>query len=144
MHGRVQSESLAAIPGIRTLVERDGKSRSFHVANVKAKTLREKIVTTVSRKSHLMTDELNLLQKIGKEFDNHSAVNHSAGEYVRLGGFVHVNPAECRFGLQAHTTSSSSYPYAHAPCSLGAFWDYPFARPNLVSFPCLHHSRRQN
>jgi hypothetical protein len=110
---------------VLTLVERDGKSRSFHVANVKAKTLREKIVTTVSRKSHLMTDELNLLQKIGKEFDNHSAVNHSAGEYVRLGGFVHVNPAECRFGLQAHTTSSSSYPYAHAPCSLGAFWDYP-------------------
>ncbi len=32
------------------LVERDGESRSFHVANVKAKTLREKIVTTVSRK----------------------------------------------------------------------------------------------
>ena len=43
---------------VLTLVERDGKSRSFHVANVKAKTLREKIVTTVSRKSHLMTDEL--------------------------------------------------------------------------------------
>ena len=37
---------------VLTLVERDGKSRSFHIANVKAKTLREKIVTTVSRKSH--------------------------------------------------------------------------------------------
>jgi len=32
---------------VLTLVERDGKSRSFHIANVKAKTLREKIVTTV-------------------------------------------------------------------------------------------------
>ena len=32
---------------VMTLVERDGKSRSFHIANVKAKTLREKIVTTV-------------------------------------------------------------------------------------------------
>ncbi|MGQ0446412.1 MAG: IS1595 family transposase, partial [Beijerinckiaceae bacterium] len=31
---------------VMALVERDGKSRSFHVANVKAKTLREKIVTT--------------------------------------------------------------------------------------------------
>jgi transposase-like protein len=41
---------------VLTLVERDGESRSFHVANVKAKTLREKIVTTVSRKSHLMTE----------------------------------------------------------------------------------------
>jgi transposase-like protein len=38
---------------VMTLVERDGESRSFHVANVKAKTLREKIVKTVSRKSHL-------------------------------------------------------------------------------------------
>ena len=30
---------------VMTLVERSGESRSFHVANVKAKTLREKIVT---------------------------------------------------------------------------------------------------
>src|SRR3984893_818173 len=49
---------------VMTLVERDGKSRSFHIANVKAKTLREKIVTTVSRKSHLMTDELASRQGI--------------------------------------------------------------------------------
>jgi hypothetical protein len=41
-----------------TLVDRDGESRSFHVANVKAKTLRETIVKVVSRKSYLMTDEL--------------------------------------------------------------------------------------
>ncbi len=34
---------------VLTLVERNGESRSFYVANVKAKTLREKIVTTVSR-----------------------------------------------------------------------------------------------
>jgi transposase-like protein len=52
---------------IMTLVERDGESRSFHVANVKAKTLREKIVKTVSRKSHLMTDELASYEKVGKE-----------------------------------------------------------------------------
>jgi transposase-like protein len=63
---------------VLTLVERDGKSRSFHIANVKAKTLREKIVTTVSRKSHLMTDELASYEKVGKEFANHDTVNHSA------------------------------------------------------------------
>src|SRR4030088_1045238 len=84
---------------VLTLVERDGKSRSFHIANVKAKTLREKIVTTVSRKSHLMTDELASYEKVGKEFANHGTVNHSGDEYVRLGGFVHVNTAECRFSL---------------------------------------------
>jgi ISXO2-like transposase domain len=59
---------------VMTLVERDGESRSFHVANVKAKTLREKIVTTVSRKSHLMTDELASYENVGKEFANHSTV----------------------------------------------------------------------
>ncbi|PZR91824.1 MAG: IS1595 family transposase [Hyphomicrobiales bacterium] len=84
---------------VMTLVERNGESRSFHVANVKAKTLREKIVTTVSRKSHLMTDELASYEKVGKEFANHGTVNHSADEYARLGGFVHVNTAECRFSL---------------------------------------------
>jgi transposase-like protein len=51
---------------VLTLVERDGESRSFHVANVKAKTLREKIVTTVNRKSHLMTDELASYERVGK------------------------------------------------------------------------------
>jgi transposase-like protein len=63
---------------VMTLVERDGKGRSFYVANVKAKTLREKIVATVSRKSYLMTDELASYEKVGNEFSGHGTVNHSA------------------------------------------------------------------
>jgi len=43
---------------VLTLVERDGESHSFHVANVKAKTLRDAMVRVVDRKSHLVTDEL--------------------------------------------------------------------------------------
>ena len=43
---------------ILTLVDRDGDSHSFHIANVKAKTLRETIVKVASRKSYLATDEL--------------------------------------------------------------------------------------
>lgn len=39
-----------------TLVERDGKARSFHVANVTSKTLRPIVVKHASRKSNLMTD----------------------------------------------------------------------------------------
>ena len=42
---------------VLTVVERDGEARSKHVANVTAKALRETIVTKVSRKSYLMTDE---------------------------------------------------------------------------------------
>src|ERR1700730_14934776 len=37
---------------VMTLVARDGESRTFHVANVKAKTLRETIVKVASRKSY--------------------------------------------------------------------------------------------
>jgi transposase-like protein len=84
---------------VMTLVDRDGKSRSFHIADVSAKTLREKIVTTVSRKSYLATDELASYEPIGKEFAGHGTVNHSADEYVRMGGFLHINTAECRFSL---------------------------------------------
>ena len=110
---------------VMTLVERDGSSRSFHIANVKAKTLREKIVTTASRKSHLMTDELASYAKVGEEFTNHATVNHSVDEYVRLGGFVHVNTAECRFSLMKRAVFGThhSISEAHLPRYL-AEWDF--------------------
>jgi ISXO2-like transposase domain len=57
------------------------------------------MVRVVDRKSHLVTDELVSYDPIGKEFIGHTTVNHSADEYVRLGGFAHVNTAECRFSL---------------------------------------------
>ena len=50
-------------------------------------------------KSHLMTDELATYGVIGAEFAGHSTVNHSADEYVRLGGFVHTNTAENYFSI---------------------------------------------
>jgi transposase-like protein len=82
-----------------SLVEREGKIRSFHVANVTAKTLRPIIVKVASRKSHLMSDESSVYPKVGNEFAGHSTVNHSADEYVRLGGFVHTNTVESSFAI---------------------------------------------
>jgi transposase-like protein len=110
---------------VMTLVDRDGESRSFHIANVKAKTLREKIVTTVSRKSHLMTDELASYEKVGKEFANHGTVNHSANQFAKLGGFVHTNTAECRFSLMKRAVFGThhSISEAHLPRYL-AEWDF--------------------
>jgi transposase-like protein len=112
---------------VLTLVERDGQSRSFHIANVKAKTLRETIVRVVSRKSHLMTDELASYESIGKEFSNHSTVNHSADEYVRLGSFIHINTAECRFSLMKRAVFGThhSISEAHLHRYL-AEWDFKF------------------
>ncbi|HLK80093.1 MAG TPA: IS1595 family transposase [Xanthobacteraceae bacterium] len=82
-----------------TLVEREGRARSRHVADVTAKTLREAIVTQASRKSYLMTDEAAVYEKLGREFSGHGTVNHSADEYVRTGGFHHTNTVESFFAL---------------------------------------------
>jgi transposase-like protein len=81
------------------LVERDGQVRSFHVANVTAKDLRGLIVTNVDRASHLMTDESHVYTAVGREFNGHSTVNHSAKEYVTTGGFKHSNTAENFFSI---------------------------------------------
>lgn len=81
-----------------TLVERGGFARSFHVANVTAKTLAPIVFQTASRKSHLMSDGAAMYPRIGAQFANFSAVDHSAGEYVRE-GFHHSNTAESYFAI---------------------------------------------
>jgi transposase-like protein len=111
---------------VLTLVDRDGESHSFHIANVKAKTLRETITRVVDRQSHLMTDEHPSYDTIGKLFDDrHSTVNHSANEYARLGGFVHVNTAESRFSLMKRAVFGAhhSVSEAHLPRYL-VEWDF--------------------
>ena len=80
------------------LVERDGEARSFHVANVTAKTVRKVLVSNVSRKSDLMTDGSNVYLGLGKEFASHKWTDHAHGEYVRPGG-VHSNSAESYFAI---------------------------------------------
>ena len=82
-----------------SLIERDGEVRSFHVANVTARTLRPIIAKTASRQSTLMTDDAAVYPYVASEFANHHSVNHSASEYVRLGGFVHTNTIEGYFAL---------------------------------------------
>jgi transposase-like protein len=84
---------------VLALVERDGSVRSFHVANVTAKTLRPIIVKHVSRASFMMTDESVVYPAIGREFSGHGTVNHSAQEYVRTGGFHHTNTVENYFSI---------------------------------------------
>ena len=112
---------------VLTLVDRDGDSHSFHIANVKAKTLRETIVKTVDRKSHFVTDELASYEPIGREFAGHTTVNHSANEYVRLGGFAHVNTAECRFSLMKRAVFGTHHSISEAHLSRYlAEWDFKF------------------
>jgi transposase-like protein len=82
-----------------SLVERDGRTKSFHVANVTSANLRPILVKHADRKSHLMTDDSRVYPGIGKEFAGHSSVNHSAEEYTHTGGFAHTNTVESHFAL---------------------------------------------
>jgi transposase-like protein len=79
------------------LVERGGKVRSFHVTEVSGKTLRPILVSQISRKSSLMTDEGGQYYHVGKEFARHETINHSADEYVR--GDAHTNTIEGYFSI---------------------------------------------
>ncbi len=83
---------------VLSLVERDGRVRSFHLPEVTAKTLRPILVTQIDRKSFLMTDEAGTYKEVGREFAGHGTVNHSIEEYVR-GGFFHTNTCENYFSI---------------------------------------------
>ena len=62
-----------------------------------AKTLRRTLVTQAKRSSDLNTDDALAYYWLGKEFNTHGSVNHSAGEYVSKDGKVHVQSAETFF-----------------------------------------------
>jgi len=80
------------------LVQRGGEVRSFHVADVTAKTLKKAILENVDRRARIMTDEAVQYQGIGRMFDGgHHTVKHSAEEYVR--GDVTTNSVEGYFSI---------------------------------------------
>jgi transposase-like protein len=83
---------------VLSLVERDGNVRSFHMAQVSAKTLGPVISANVQKASGLMTDESTLYPKIGEGFAMHGTVNHSVNEYARA-FFWHTNTVEGYFSL---------------------------------------------
>ena len=80
-----------------SLVERDGKTRSFHIANVTTKMLRPVLLKHINLKSRMVTDESGVYPKTGAEFAGHGTVNHTAGEYVK--GDDHTNTVESSFAL---------------------------------------------
>src|SRR5208283_899164 len=84
-----------------TLVERGGRVRSKHVANIDSKTLRPFVTKNVSRKSTLNTDEASYYVRMGREFAAHHAVDHSRAEYAYNldGRTVTINGPENYFSI---------------------------------------------
>jgi transposase-like protein len=79
-----------------TLVERNGRVRSMHVASVTAEKLRPVLVAHVDAKSKLYTDDAGQYRHLNRDFA-HDFVTHSADEYVR--GRVHTNTVENYFSI---------------------------------------------
>jgi transposase-like protein len=82
------------------LVEPQGRARAVHMKNANARDIRHLLVTNVSRKSELHTDESALYTTVGKEFAAHKTVEHGwnqQGFYVGKDGQT-TNAVENFFG----------------------------------------------
>jgi len=82
---------------VMALVQRGGKVRSFVMPMVSATTLKEVLLENVHPSAHLMTDENDGYERVGKEFASHETVTHGKHEYAR--GNVTTNAVEGFFGL---------------------------------------------
>ena len=85
------------------LVERNGKSRAFRMANVTAAKLQDVLKKHVDAESVLMTDESNAYATAGERFAAHKKVDHSRDEYAyrerKTGLLVTTNGAESYIAL---------------------------------------------
>ena len=73
---------------VLSLVERSGRVKSFHVANVTAETVRPIIVTNANRASTLMSDESGVYTKLGQGV-RRSPHRQPFGERVRAPRRLH-------------------------------------------------------
>jgi transposase-like protein len=80
------------------IVEREGEIRAKHIPNAKAKMLQGEVRANVASGSAVLTDEDRAFVGLDKDY-LHLTVNHSKGQYVRLGGFVHTNSIESVWAL---------------------------------------------
>jgi transposase-like protein len=92
------SGKVAPAKKVVTLVERDGRARSFHITHVNFSIVRSALVTNVHRSSHLRTDDARFYNTIGREFASHQTTLHSNREFSRGNG-NHSNTAENFFSI---------------------------------------------
>jgi transposase-like protein len=79
------------------LVERGGKARTFHVAEVNRETIAPIVRGNVDPASRLHTDEAHVYKSDKVHPGVRESTKHAAGEYVR--GDIHSNSAESFFNV---------------------------------------------
>lgn len=82
---------------VMVVVERGGRARSAHVANVTSDSLKGVIREHVDRGARIMTDAYPSYRGLHHEFATHEVINHQLDEYVR--GDVYTNTAESFFAI---------------------------------------------
>jgi hypothetical protein len=96
-------KSSAAKNAVLTLVERGGEARSFHLESATKDVIMPIVRANVKRESFVMTDEANRYSKLGDEFANHGAVDHSRKEYGyrdrETGAKVNTNTVEGYYSI---------------------------------------------
>lgn len=94
--------SLSRKNSVVALVDpKTGAARAFHVKRANATSIRELVVTNISRDSELHTDQSRLYTAVGEEFAAHKTVKHGwngRGEYVGKDGQT-TNNVENFFGI---------------------------------------------
>lgn len=83
---------------VLTLVERGGSARSFKINTTSIAEIVPILRTNVRRESDLMSDQASWYKSVGKEFNSHQSVEHSADEYVR-DGYIHSNTVENYYSI---------------------------------------------
>jgi transposase-like protein len=81
---------------VMVLVERGGKARSAHIANVGGEEVKGVIRKHVATEARLMTDSFRSYTGLASDYASHETVNH-LDEWVR--GDVHTNTAENFFAI---------------------------------------------
>jgi hypothetical protein len=77
---------------VMTLVERDGKARSFQIEHAGKEAAERIIGENVSREARLMTDSASYFRRGQFNVAEHQTVNHDAEEWAR--GDAHTNTVE--------------------------------------------------
>ena len=85
---------------VLTLVERGGSARSFHIDGATVANIAPLVRDNLARESHLMTDEAGHYTRLGREFADHSTVDHGREEY----GYT-----DRKTGFKANTNTVEGY-----------------------------------
>ena len=108
-------------------VQRHGSVRATPVNSDKISDFSPPVDRFVDKEAHLMTDEKQVYQSIGKRFAAHDWVHHGDKEYAR--GDIHNNTAEsfsailerAKNGVFHYLSKEHLYRYLH---EIGFRWDH--------------------